>query len=91
MRWKLFADLAEHAGDDEIEVSIGEGEPTAGDALEALLVDHPELEERVFTADGDLESHLNLLRNGENVSDTGLATPVSDDDELALFPPVSGG
>ena len=91
MRWKLFADLAERAGDDEIYVSVADGEPTAGDALEALVADYPELEGRVLTADGDLESHLNLLRNGENVSDTGLATPVSDDDELALFPPVSGG
>ncbi|TQQ83015.1 MoaD/ThiS family protein [Halonotius terrestris] len=91
MRWKLFADLAERAGDDEIEVAVGDSEPTAADALDALLADYPELEDRVFTADGDLESHLNLLRNGENVSDTGLATPVSDDDELALFPPVSGG
>ncbi|RJX42853.1 molybdopterin synthase sulfur carrier subunit [Halonotius aquaticus] len=91
MRWKLFADLAERAGDDEINVSVDDSEPTAGDALDALLAEYPQLADRVFTADGDLESHLNLLRNGENVSDTGLATPVSDDDELALFPPVSGG
>jgi len=91
MRWKLFADLAERVGDDEIYVFVDDSEPTAGDALDALVADYPELEERVFTADGELESHLNLLRNGENVSDTGLATPVSDDDELALFPPVSGG
>ena len=91
MRWKLFADLAERAGDDEIDVTVATGEPTARDALEALLADYPELEDRIYTADGDLESHLNLLRNGENVSDTGLATPVSDEDELALFPPVSGG
>jgi molybdopterin synthase sulfur carrier subunit len=91
MRWKLFADLAERAGTDEVEVAVDDSDPTAGDALAALLADHPELEARVFTADGDLESHLNLLRNGENITDTGLATPVSDDDELALFPPVSGG
>lgn len=91
MRWKLFADLAERAGDDEIDVTVADGEPTARDALEALLADYPELEARVYTAEGDLEGHLNLLRNGENVSETGLATPVSDDDELALFPPVSGG
>lgn len=90
MRWKLFADLAERADDDEVDVSV-DSEATAGDALEALLAECPALEDRVFTADGELESHLNLLQNGENVSDTGLATPVSDDDELALFPPVSGG
>ena len=91
MRWKLFADLAERAGDNEITVTVEGGEPTAGDALAALLADYPELKQRVFTPDGDLEPHLNLLQNGENISDTGLTTPVSDDDELALFPPVSGG
>ena len=91
MRWKLFADLAERAGTSEIDVTVEEGEPTARDALEALLADYPALEARVYTDSGELEVHLNLLRNGENVSDTGLATPVSDDDELALFPPVSGG
>ena len=91
MRWKLFADLAERAGDDEIEISVDESDPTADDALNALVDDYPELAERIYTADGELEPHLNLLRNGENVSETGLTTPVSDDDELALFPPVSGG
>jgi len=50
----------------------------------------PQLADRGFTADGDLESPLNLLWNDENIGDTGLATPVSGD-ELALFSPVSGG
>ena len=91
MRWKLFADLAERAGDSECDVTVGVSEPTARDALEALLETYPELEERVYTADGELEPHLNLLRNGENVSESGLATPIDENDELALFPPVSGG
>ena len=91
MRWKLFADLAERVGDNEITISVDDTDLTAGDALNALVDDYPELAERIYTADGDLEPHLNLLRNGENISDTGLTTPISDDDELALFPPVSGG
>ena len=91
MRWKLFADLAERAGDSEFEVTVTTSEPTARDALETLLESNPELEERVYTADGELEPHLNLLRNGENVGETGLETPVEAADELALFPPVSGG
>jgi len=91
MRWKLFADLAERVGDNEITISVDDTDLTAGDALNALVDDYPELAERIYTADGDLKPHLNLLRNGENISDTGLTTPISDDDELALFPPVSGG
>ena len=92
MRWKLFADLAEVAGDDEVAVDLAAAEPTVGEALSALIEARPALEPRVYTDDGELEPHLNLLRNGENVRDAeGLSTPVSEDDELALFPPVSGG
>lgn len=91
MDWKLFADLAEIAGGSEITVDVEAPEPTVGDALTALIQAHPELESRVFTDESDLESHLTLLKNGENVGETGLSTPVDADDELALFPPVSGG
>jgi len=89
MEWKLFADLAEVAGERHVEVD-GDAE-TAGEALEALLVAHPGLRDRVIES-GDLADHVNLLRNGENVAAAeGLATPVGPGDELALFPPVSGG
>ncbi len=91
MHWKLFADLAEIAGTDEITVEAGVDEPTIQDALDALVESHPDLEPRVYTDDGVLEPHLNLLQNGEAVGDRGLSTPVDDTDELALFPPVSGG
>jgi len=91
MHWKLFADLAEVAGDDEVTVDLDD-EPTVADALAALIEACPALEPRVYTDDGEIESHLNLLKNGENVRDAeGLSTPVEEGDELALFPPVSGG
>jgi molybdopterin synthase sulfur carrier subunit len=87
VRWRLFADLAEAAGDRTTSVEVSE-EATVGDALDALLDGRAGLEERVLDGDGALLDHVNLLRNGE-------ATSVTDDvdagDELALFPPVSGG
>jgi molybdopterin synthase sulfur carrier subunit len=92
MHWKLFADLAEITGESEVDIAVGSDEPTIGDALGALVERYPELEPRVYTDDGGIESHLNLLQNGENISHNGgLSTPISADDELALFPPVSGG
>ena len=91
MHWKLFADLAEVAGASEIDIAVPGDEPTADDALTALLEAYPALEPRVLTDEGTLESHLNLLQNGEQIGETGLSTPVEPDDELALFPPVSGG
>ncbi len=90
MEWKLFADLAEIAGDRVIDVDTEPGE-TVGDALDALLAAHPDLRERVLD-DGELADHINLLRNGGNVQhQDGLSTVLESGDELALFPPVSGG
>jgi len=90
VHWKLFADLSERAGDDEIPVS---GAETVGDALDALLDGRERLAERVRDDDGGVVDDVNVLRNGANVFETGdgLEEPVDDDDELALFPPVSGG
>ncbi|KTG09565.1 molybdopterin synthase sulfur carrier subunit [Haloprofundus marisrubri] len=90
MQWKLFADLAETAGTRT--VSLDADCDTVGDALDTLLSSRPALEARVLDDDGDVRDHINVLRNGENVfTGEGLDTPVDADDELALFPPVSGG
>ncbi|SEO25092.1 molybdopterin synthase sulfur carrier subunit [Halogranum amylolyticum] len=91
MEWKLFADLAELAGDRHVSVAVDD-DATVGDALDSLLAAHPALADRVLDDDGDLRDHINVLRNGENVfSEDGLATTLETGDELALFPPVSGG
>lgn len=94
MEWKLFADLSEIAGGRTVDVDVdadGETEMIVREALDALLAAHPALEDRVME-DGDLSSHINVLKNGTDVRNAaGLDTPVEEDDELALFPPVSGG
>ncbi|WP_338739839.1 ubiquitin-like small modifier protein 1 [Haloplanus salilacus] len=91
MEWKLFADLAEVAGDREISVDVDDG-ATVGDALDALFEAQPSLRERVLDDSGAVADHINVLRNGENVhAADGLETTVAASDELALFPPVSGG
>jgi molybdopterin synthase sulfur carrier subunit len=91
MEWKLFADLAERAGEKRIPVADDAG--TVGEALDALLDEHPSLAERVLADDGDLRDPINVLRNGTNVlvEGDGLDEAVEAGDELALFPPVSGG
>ena len=91
MQWKLFADLSEIAGDRTVDADVEAG-ATVGEALEALLDDRPALADRVLDDDGDLREHINVLRNGEDVDHgDGLETTLDSDDELALFPPVSGG
>lgn len=97
MQWKLFADLAEVAGTDVVEIdgdSRADGDvATVGDALEVLLADRRALADRVLDDDGGVYDHVTVLRNGTDVTatETGLETEVDADDELALFPPVSGG
>lgn len=92
MEWKLFADLAEHAGDRHVTVDAEPGE-TVGDAFEALLEDRPALRDRVLDEEGALRPQINVLRNGKDVrsQEAGLETALEEGDELALFPPVSGG
>jgi molybdopterin synthase sulfur carrier subunit len=92
MRWKLFATLAEAAGDREVEVDPG-ADTTLGDAFDALLDAHPELEAEVLDSDGNLQDHVRLLCDGTDpfVEADGFETPIEDETELALFPPVSGG
>lgn len=92
MEWKLFADLAELADGDTVEVDVG-GEATVRDAVAALVEARPSLRDRVLTEGGDLRPHVNVLVNGENVrtEGDGLAQSVEAGDELAMFPPVSGG
>jgi molybdopterin synthase sulfur carrier subunit len=84
--WRLFADLAEVAGGREHTVAVEPG-GTVGDALEVLMADAAGLRDRVFEG-GSLADDVNLMRNG---SPTSPDEPVADGDELAMFPPVTGG
>ncbi|ELZ12145.1 MoaD family protein [Halovivax asiaticus JCM 14624] len=92
MEWKLFADLAERAGDRHLTVDVEPGERVE-DALHALLDDHDDLRERVLDEDGQLSDGINVLRNGSEIhtQQEGLETTLEAGDELAMFPPVSGG
>lgn len=91
MEWKLFADLAERAGGKRIPADVDPGD-TVGDALEALFEDNPDLRGRVMDGE-DVREDVNVMRNGTNVfvQEEGLDTELEAGDELALFPPVSGG
>lgn len=91
---KLFANLREKAGTSELQLS---GEKVI-DVLLSLTEKYPELEDLIFEkSKGESETpvmcgSINILINGNNVRHLeGLDTLLSEADELAILPPVSGG
>ncbi|MFB6255048.1 MAG: ubiquitin-like small modifier protein 1 [Halobacteriaceae archaeon] len=88
MQWKLFADLAEITGERELEYATSE---TVRSALQTLIDDYPQLEDRIFE-NGEIADHINILHNGTPIEQKqGLDTAISNGDEIAIFPPVTGG
>jgi molybdopterin synthase sulfur carrier subunit len=93
MDWRLFATLSEAAGGNEVAVSVDAADPTVRDAFDALLAAEPALADEVLDENGELYDHVRLLHDGVDpfAEAEGFDTPIRADDELALFPPVSGG
>lgn len=89
MEWRLFADLAERVDARRVPVDPGP-DATVEDALSELFAAHPELQDRVLD-DGRIADHLTILMDGEPLGERGMDESVSENAELALFPPVSGG
>jgi len=74
-------------GEGEIEV----GGETVGDALEAVFDQHEELRRRI-SEDGGLRRFVNVYVSGEDIRfRDGLATELSDGDEVTILPAVAGG
>ena len=77
---RLFATLKDRAGRERIHVSLPDGPLTTADVLAAVAADYPALAPA-------LRSALVAV----NRAFAGPETPVVAGDEVALFPPVSGG
>jgi sulfur-carrier protein len=73
------------AGETEVEGA------SVAEALEALYERYDGLRERI-TEDGELRRFVNVFVGGEDIRfGGGLATPVSDGDEITILPAVAGG
>ena len=65
---------------------------TVGEVLDALYAQHGGLRERIAGDDGVLRRFVNVYLKGEDIRFLdGLATPVSDGDEVTILPAVAGG
>ena len=84
---RLFANLREYTGAKELELEAG----TVKESLEKLCKKFPGLENMIFQG-GNIRPYMNVFLNGRNISElNGLVTALDTDDEIAIFPPVSGG
>jgi sulfur-carrier protein len=65
---------------------------TVGEALASLYDQHGELRQRIADDGGGLRRFVNVYLGGEDIRFLeGLATPVTDGDELTILPAVAGG
>lgn len=87
IRVKFFANFREFIGTKELDMNGC----TVIEILRNLCTKFPGFEELIF--DGEkIKPYVNVFLNGRNVKESGgLNTIVHADDEIALFPPVSGG
>ena len=76
---KFFATYREEVGEDEVQVRLGDGE-TVGDLLETLRENLPRW--AAYEHDPMVACNLEYV---------GADAVLRDGDEVALFPPVSGG
>lgn len=84
---KLFGGLRQKAGDKELTASG----TTIREALEDLCSANDALRAAIFTGD-ELRPHVRVMVNGRDSElAQGLETAVTDEDEIAIFPPIAGG
>ncbi|MBX6363476.1 MAG: molybdopterin-synthase adenylyltransferase MoeB [Gemmatimonadetes bacterium] len=72
------------------EVSVEGG--SVGEALAALVAEHPRIRRHLFGEDGRLRGFVNVYVNEEDVrAREGVNTPLADGDTLVIVPSIAGG
>ena len=75
-------------GSDSVEVEAS----NVGEALEKLVVAHPEIKKNLFNDEGKLRSFVNVYVSDEDIRYLDKeATAVSADDTISIVPSIAGG
>ena len=65
---------------------------TVGEALSALVAQHPELRRHLYTEDGKLRAFVNLYVNDEDIRYLQKeATALKEGDNISIVPSIAGG
>ena len=81
---KLFANLRKIAGQKELFITGA----TLNFVLNGLVQQVPALES-VILENGQIRPQIIITLNGQNTTDPNVA--VTEEDTIAIFPPISGG
>lgn len=81
---KLFANLRKIAGTKEASIT---GASVSGVLFE-LVKRYPALAEHLLV-DGQIRPHVIITINGNPITDVTVA--VTEEDQIAIFPPIAGG
>jgi molybdopterin synthase sulfur carrier subunit len=90
---KIPTPLRRHTnGLSTVEVPNGNENATVRVTLVKLTTTYPTISERLFDAQGDVKSHINIFLNNEDIRFlNGLDTHVKDGDTVVLLPALAGG
>jgi adenylyltransferase/sulfurtransferase len=65
---------------------------TVGEAMTALVAQHPDLRKHLYTEEGKLRAFVNLYVNDEDIRYLQKeATAVSEGDNISIVPSIAGG
>lgn len=91
MKIKLYATIRSLVGASTVEI---ETPPDARmiDIIQAMIQHWPQLRSELLNEDGTVSERIHLFVNGREVRYMGgLETPIPDDADIRIFPPVGGG
>jgi molybdopterin converting factor small subunit len=65
---------------------------TVGEAMNALVAEHPDLRKHLYTEEGKLRAFVNLYLNDEDIRYLQKeATALKDGDQISIVPSIAGG
>ncbi len=74
------------------QASVDVAGATVGEAMNALVAQHPDLRKHLYTDDGKLRAFVNLYLNDEDIRYLQKeATALKDGDNISIVPSIAGG
>ncbi len=89
LKVKLFANFREVTKNKEVEVDVKGN--TVKDVVSSLIAAYPGMGP-IMLNERELKPYVNILLNGKTIKGQGgVSSRIKAGDEIAIFPPVSGG